>query len=99
MQIDGVLVPKENVREREVAVDSGALWGDRSYAGLRATDGTPIDTRTKHREYMKKNNLTTVDDFKDHFEREERRRISFQQGEDAERRADIVRALTGGRRS
>ena len=33
------------------------------YGGMRATDGTPINTRAKHRKYMKEKNLTTVDDF------------------------------------
>lgn len=45
--------------------DSGALWGDRSYDGLKAPDGTDISSRTKHREYMKATGLTTADDFKD----------------------------------
>jgi hypothetical protein len=40
------------------------LWGDRHYDGLQATDGADISTRSKHREYMHKNGLTTVDDFK-----------------------------------
>lgn len=40
------------------------LQTDTAYEGLRATDGTPIDTRSRHREYMKANNLAIVDDFK-----------------------------------
>lgn len=35
------------------------------YEGLQATDGTPIDSRQKHREYMKRNNLALADDFKE----------------------------------
>ena len=34
------------------------------YDGLRATDGTPIDTRGRHRDYMKRNGLALADDFK-----------------------------------
>ena len=41
------------------------VFGEAHYDGMRATDGTPIDTRKKHREYMKANNLTTADDFKE----------------------------------
>lgn len=41
-----------------------ALAGDRHYDGLQATDGTPIDSRTKHRQYMKDKGLTVMDDFK-----------------------------------
>jgi hypothetical protein len=37
--------------------------GDSHYDGLRATDGTDISTRAKHRAYMKQHNLTTIDDF------------------------------------
>lgn len=33
------------------------------YEGLRATDGTPIDTRQRHAEYMKRNNLALAADF------------------------------------
>jgi len=30
--------------------DAGALWGDRHYDGLQATDGSDISTRSKHRD-------------------------------------------------
>lgn len=40
-----------------------ALAGDRHYDGLRATDGTPIDSRSKHRAYMQQHGLTTADDY------------------------------------
>jgi hypothetical protein len=36
---------------------------ERHYEGLRAADGTDISTRAKHREYMRRHGLTTVDDF------------------------------------
>ena len=52
-------------------IDSGILWGDRGYEGLRTTDGVAIDTRTKHREYMRANGLTTMDDFKGTWEQAE----------------------------
>jgi hypothetical protein len=44
--------------------DNDALISERHYDGMRATDGTDISTRAKHREYMRRNNLTTIDDFK-----------------------------------
>lgn len=40
------------------------IMTDSHYAGLQATDGTAIDSRRKHRAYMKANNLTLADDFK-----------------------------------
>ena len=40
------------------------MFSDAHYDGLRATDGTDISTRKKHREYMKRHGLTTTDDYK-----------------------------------
>lgn len=59
---------------------NNALAGDRHYDGMRATDGTPIDSRTKHREYMKKNNLTTADDFKETWARAQKEREEYRAG-------------------
>jgi len=77
----------------ELRTDSGALWGDRSYDGLRATDGTDISSRTKHREYMKANNVTTMDDFKDTWAKAQaqRERLFTQGG--TFRREDVARAI------
>lgn len=70
-----------------------ALYGDRHYDGMRATDGTDISTRSKHREYMKLNNVTTVDDFKDTWAkaREQRERLYTQGGTFSRR--DVERAI------
>ena len=68
--------------------------GDRHYDGLRATDGADISTRAKHRAYMKRNGLTTVDDFKGEFDKARERRERFHAtGYDPTRRHDIVRAI------
>lgn len=73
--------------------DAGALWGDSSYEGMRATDGTDISSRSKHREYMRANNLTTVDDFKDTWAKaQEQRERYYKQGGTFSRR-DIERAI------
>lgn len=55
----------------------GALWGDRGYDGLQATDGTPIDSRTKHREYMRRTGLTTVDDFSGQWKKQRAERADM----------------------
>ncbi len=73
--------------------DSGALWGDRSYDGLRATDGTDISTRTKHREYMKANGLATVDDFKETWAKAQEQRDHFRQHGGTITRRDIRSAI------
>lgn len=73
--------------------DSGALWGDSSYDGLRATDGTDISSRTKHREYMKANNLTTVDDFQQSWAKAKESRERYYQSGGSIDRAAIERAI------
>lgn len=60
------------------------------YEGLRATDGTPIDTRRKHAEYMKRNNLALVGEMQSQWaanQRESKRELAVS------RREDIARAI------
>jgi hypothetical protein len=75
---------------------------DSIYDGLRATDGTDISTRTKHREYMKKNGLTTVDDFKNEWADAAKHRDEYYSGKRGTvTKRDIEQAihqLTDGRR-
>jgi len=42
---------------------SAPIMMDRFYEGVRATDGTDIGSRRKHRAYMKAHGLATMDDF------------------------------------
>ena len=77
-------------------VTDAALWNDRSYHGLSATDGAPIDSRTKHREYMRANGLTTADDYKNEWAQERKRRDAYftgQPGSGAVSREDVARAI------
>lgn len=71
---------------------SNVLAGDRYYDGLRASDGTDISSRTKHREYMKRTGLTTADDFKGEWKKAEERRREVKSGtfKDKELRAAIT---------
>jgi hypothetical protein len=94
---DGKLVDKDSFTEPPLAIDSGALWGDEGYRGQRATDGTMIDTRTKHRDYMKQRGLTTIDDYTDHFAQAEKARERHYRGEDPQRVQDIIRAIESRR--
>lgn len=70
-----------------------AMAGERHYDGLRATDGTDISTRSKHREYMRANNLTTADDYTQTWARAEAQRKEVFSGQDKTRTADIVAAI------
>jgi len=94
VQIDGELVEvgADYVQPLRTITDS-ALWGDRHYAGTRTSDGVDISTRTKHREYMRRTGLTTVDDYSGGFKEAERRRIDAKRGVDPSRRQDVAQAL------
>lgn len=74
---------------------SAYVQGDSIYADLgRATDGAPIDSRTKHREYMRAKGLTVADDFKGQWQRQAKDRADFfTTGKDPSRKQDLVRAL------
>ena len=94
VQIKGELVEITDDYQPERHNDSGALWGDRSYDGLRATDGTDISTRAKHREYMKLNNLATVDDFKETWSKAQEQRDRYRQSGGTFSKRDIERVIS-----
>jgi len=72
----------------------GLLYNDRIYDGLRADDGTDISTRTKHRDYMRQNGLTTMDDFKGEWATAEKRREEYYTGKRGSvSKDDIARAI------
>ena len=79
--------------QRESARNRGALWNDRHYDGVQATDGTDISSRSKHREYMRRNNLTTADDFKDSWAKTQKAREDFYTRGGSIKRSDIERAM------
>lgn len=79
--------------QRESAKNSGALWNDRHYDGIRATDGTDISTRRKHREYMKRHNLTTTDDFKQTWAQAQKAREAYYTQGGSISRSDVERAM------
>ncbi len=64
---------------------ANALAGDRHYEGLRAPDGTDISSRSKHREYMKRNGLTTQDDFKGQWAKADKERAEIREGTRSDR--------------
>lgn len=72
--------------ERRLSVVPGmsglanALAGDRHYDGLKATDGTPIDTRSKHRQYMKEKGLTMASDFTNTWKQAQKEREALRTG-------------------
>lgn len=89
----GELIEVSQDHQAPLRNDAGALWGDRHYDGARATDGTDISTRTKHREYMAAHGLTTVDDYKDSWAKAQAARESYYRNGGSIRRADVARAM------
>ena len=88
----------------EVATDAPVtprveISTDTHYDGLRATDGTAIDSRRKHREYLKATGLAMADDFKQTWAEAPAKRA---QAEDARRAAVVDRVwhdtFKGGKR-
>ena len=73
----GELVPAHEYVPKHSLAQHHRIIGDAHYDGLRATDGADISTRTKHREYMKKNNLTTLDDFQSTFSKAREARDAY----------------------
>jgi hypothetical protein len=92
---------------RRVDGPSGDGWrfSDRHYSGkpFVGKDGTVIDSRKKHREYMKRHGLATMDDFKETWAKAREKREAFYTGNDREERRerkqqiiDVVNRLSRG---
>jgi hypothetical protein len=84
--------------ERYFSVDSGAavhnaLFNDRHYQDMKATDGTDISSRAKHRAYMKAKGLTTADDYTQTWKKEAEKRADRLAAVDPSRKQDIAAAM------
>lgn len=93
--------PNHGPMERKLTINpafsglANALAGDRHYDGLRASDGSDISSRTKHREYMKRTGLTSTSDFTETWKKQADERAKFQKGEfvDKELRTEIAKEV------
>lgn len=90
IQRDGVLIEVPLNYVPEARNTDALLWNDRAYQDVC---DPRFHSRTSHREFMQREGLTTVDDFKGHFANAEQRRSQVLQGKDASRKGDIARAL------
>jgi hypothetical protein len=70
-----------------------ALWNDTHYDGARTTDGKDIGSRKKHRQYMKDNNLTTSDDYKNEWKAAAKEREHYKANGGTVTKDDIRRAI------
>jgi hypothetical protein len=68
---------------------------DRFYENTCATDGTDIGSRRKHRDYMRRNNVTVASDFAGTWDAAAREREAIRKGENdrRERREQVERAM------
>jgi hypothetical protein len=89
----GEMIETTALGRQRSATATGALWNDSQYHGLRATDGTDISSRKKHREYMKRNGLTTADDFNSSWARAKEERERYMRHGGSVRKQDIVQAI------
>ena len=89
----GDLVPADEYIPESELTPHYRVVGDLHYDGLRATDGTPINTRTKHREYMKRTGLTTADDFSQSWAKAREARERYYQRGGSFDRSSIERAI------
>lgn len=87
------VTPDYVATSRDSARNAGMLWNDRGYEGMQATDGADISSRKKHRDYMKRTGLTTVDDFKDSWAKAQAQRERYYQNGGSFRRQDVERAM------
>jgi len=74
---------------------NAAIMMDRFYENTKATDGTDIGSRRKHREYMKQHGLTTIDEYGPGYwqsREKERQQIASGEADRKERREQIGRA-------
>lgn len=88
------LIPADQVtfeHERKANADS-TLWNDRSY---QDANDPRFASRTAHREYMRRNDLTTMDDFKGTWDRAAKERADFftTGGDHRARREDVERTI------
>lgn len=94
IQRNGELVEVTPDYQAPVSNTDSVLWGDRSYDGMVAQDGSDISSRTKHREYMRRKGLTTADDFKETWAKAQAQREEFRQrAPDPARREQVARAI------
>ena len=70
-----------------------SLWNDTHYDGAKTTDGKDIGSRKKHRQYMRDNNLTTSDDYKNEWKAAEKARDIYRTRGGTVTKDDIRRAI------
>jgi hypothetical protein len=89
------LVPADHYIAPSHAKDAPIMAG-RFYENTSATDGTDVSTRQKHRDYMRRNGLTTTDDYKQSWAQAQAKRDAVREQykmPSASRREALARAM------
>jgi len=74
----------------EPANTDGVLWNDRLYQD----DNDPrYASRSQHREFMRRNGLTTMDDYTNYWKTTEKQRQAIREGRDPTRINHVVEAF------
>lgn len=86
----GKMVEGPGPRRSEGSGD-GWRFSDRAYSGqpFKAPDGTVIDSKAKHRAYLKRTGLTTADDFTQTWQRAKESREAFYEGRSQSHRQEV----------
>jgi hypothetical protein len=80
-------------RKTDRSKGDSSLWNDSHYEGARTTDGKDIGSRKKHRQYMRDNNLTTSDDYKNEWKAAAKEREHYKANGGTVTKDDIRRAI------
>jgi len=92
---DGVMQAVEIMSDAELQMRVNApVIGDMHYQDMRGPQGEDINSRTKHKEFLKSSGLALADDYKNEWAQAQKQRDAFQQGaRSSERREQVARAL------
>lgn len=71
-----ISMPAEEAPSLEVPQGRLMVFGESHYDGMAATDGTPIDSKRKHRDYMKANGLAMTADFSGQWQKQAAQRAN-----------------------
>lgn len=89
-QCDGTLIEVSADHQAQPPNADALLWNDRSY---QDANDARFRSRSSHREFMRANGLTTVDDYTQQFQRAAEARARHYEGRDTSRKEDVARAF------
>ena len=92
---DPIEVSQDYVQPRDATSADSVLWNDRSYQDMC---DPRFQSRSEHRRYMAQNDLTTIDDFTETWNKAAKERERALRGIDPSRKEDLLKAINQRRR-